>query len=330
MLEATRVLAGHHFDATLVFATFSGEEQGLIGSGELAASLDKYFTSPKVLAMLNSDIVGGDNTVNGPAELQQFRLYSPGTPRETSRADPDGTTDNTSPSRGLMRAVGTWGAAYVPDMQMLPKLREDRPGRGSDHRSFILQAFPAVRIVETFECSPSPVDNSCGGPLPCPPPANIPASCLSFSTSHQHSPQDISAFVTPGYTARLAKVVAATAATIARAPAAPRDLTVAGNSAAGITVRWATPSSPVDHFVVAARSTAENLYRARVTATGSTTSLALAAADLGLAPGQSFFVSVAAVDGQGHESLFAYPEFRCNGTACAVPPGATDVTAPTP
>jgi Peptidase family M28 len=108
VLEAARTLSHQDYDATLVFVAFSGEEQGLFGSGSIAASLDKYFPGFKLIAMLNSDIVGGDNTVNGPAQLQQFRLYSPGTPRERRTAAPDGSTDNTSPARGVMRYVGTW------------------------------------------------------------------------------------------------------------------------------------------------------------------------------------------------------------------------------
>src|SRR5215468_5913710 len=189
VLELARVLAGHHFNATIVFMSFSGEEQGLFGSSSIAANLDRYFPESRVIAMLNTDIPGGDNTANTPADLQFFRLYSPGIPRERLTTTPDGTTDNTSPSRGVMRYIGAWGGAYVPAITMAPKLREDRPGRASDHASFINNAFPAVRFMETFECSPSPVDNSCGAPLPCPPPANIPASCrdTTFVTTHQHS-----------------------------------------------------------------------------------------------------------------------------------------------
>jgi hypothetical protein len=51
--------------------------------------------------------------------------------------------------------------------------------------SFINNGFPAVRFMETFECSPSPVDNTCGIlPLPCPPPAQIP----NFDSSQHASP----------------------------------------------------------------------------------------------------------------------------------------------
>jgi Peptidase family M28/Fibronectin type III domain len=321
VLEAARTLAHQDYDATLVFIAFSGEEQGLFGSGSIAASLDKYFPGFKLVAMLNSDIVGGDNTVNGPAELQQFRLYSPGTPRERRTAAPDGHTDNTSPARGVMRYVGAWGGAYVPSMKMIPKLREDRPGRGSDHTSFLNKAFPAVRFMETVECSPSPVDNS-GKPRPQ---ASNP-SCLDFNTSHQHSPFDLSTYVTAEYAARMTQLVASTAASLARAPSAPRNIKVTGDSFTGATISWATPGAgDVQHYVVAARSTRENLYRQRVRVPAEESSAQLSAEDLGLAPGESFFISVAAVDHKGHESLFAYPEYRCDTAGCAVPAGALDV-----
>src|SRR5215470_16071498 len=158
VLELARVLAGHRFDATIVFMAFSGEEQGLFGSGEIAANLTRYFKSPQVIAMLNTDIPGGDIAANTSADLQNFRLYSSGIPRERFSTDPDGTTDNTSANRGVMRYVGTWGGAYVPSLNMVPELREDRPGRASDHVSFINNGIPAVRFMERFECSPSPVD----------------------------------------------------------------------------------------------------------------------------------------------------------------------------
>ena len=50
VLELARVLAGHRFDATIVFMSFSGEEQGLYGSGEIAANLTRYFEKPRVIA----------------------------------------------------------------------------------------------------------------------------------------------------------------------------------------------------------------------------------------------------------------------------------------
>lgn len=118
--------------------------------------------------------------------------------------------------------------------------------------------------METVECSRSLVDNS-GTPRPQ---ASNP-SCLNFNTSHQHSPFDLSTYLTAEYAARITQLVASTAASLARAPSAPRNIGVAG--------------------------------------------------DLDLTPGESFFISVAAVDEAGHASLFAYPECRCDATGCAVP-----------
>jgi hypothetical protein len=313
-----------------VFISFSGEEQGLFGSASIAANLTRYFEEPNVIAMLNTDIPGGDSSANTPADLQNFRLYSPGIPRERLGADPDGTTDNESPSRGVMRYVGVWGGAYVPSITMLPKLREDRPGRGSDHTSFISQAHPAVRFMETHECSPSPVDNSCGGPFPCPPPAQIPDFCkdTTFITTHQHSPNDLVQFITPTYASRIAQVMASVAASLARAPLAPTEFNAKGNTMQGVRFHFEGPDGHVDHFVVAARSINENFYRQRVVI--SDDGGRITAQKLGFNPGDSFYISVASVDEQGHESLFAYPEVRCDSNACAIPSYANDVTAPLP
>src|SRR5215468_10952474 len=325
VLELARVLAGHHFNATIVFMSFSGEEEGLIGSSSIAANLTRYFPSPHVIAMLNTDIPGGDSSANTAADLQNFRLYSSGIPRERFSTDPDGSTDNTSPSRGVMRYIGTWGSAYVPSLTMAPKLREDRPGRASDHVSFINNGFPAVRFMETFECSPSPVDNSCGATkLPCPPPAQIPAFCkdLSFITTHQHSPNDLVQFITPSYAARIAQVMASVAASLARAPDSPQNFTATGNSLQGIKLNFNGPQDgDVNHFVVAARSVSENFYRRRIIVSEGDGQL-ISPQALALNPGDSFFVSVSTVDSAGHESLFAWPEVRCDSSACAIPPYA--------
>ena len=376
VLELAKVLAHERYPDTIVFVTFSGEEQGLFGSGALANKianqnavppelfpLPAFFNGATVVAMLNNDIVGGDNFVNGVAELGQFRLYSAGTPREIGSRAPDGTTDNTSPSRGLMRFIATWGTPYVPDLQMITKLRNDRPGRSSDQRSFTNNGIPAVRFMETLECSPSPIDNAgCAlaadglcvasnlSPLCALPATDQRRTCvLGFGTppcpvsgfpdtlfAHQHSPLDISQFSTATYTARIAKVMAATAVSLARAPLSPTfNKDAAGNfvvptvdAGGAVTVSWTAPTGDaIEHFVIAARSTTENFYRARVSVSGSAMSATVTPAQLGMNVGDTFFISVAAVGNGGHESLFAYPEFRCDGPACAVPANALNVTA---
>ncbi len=300
VLEAARVLAGHSYDATIVFAAWAGEEQGLIGSSAFVTHYRNYFPTGALELDLTMDIVGGDNTVNDATALQQFRLYSPGTPREIS-ATFDGTTDDTSPSRGIMRHIGAWGGAYVPAMTMIPKLREDRPARGSDHKSFIARAVPAVRFIDVNE-----------------------------NLSHQHSPNDLLSFTTPGYTARIVQVVTAAVASLARAPTPPRSMIAKRVSGNSVRLAWTAPASGpgVDHYVISGRPVTENLYRARSVVPGSATSWSVSLSeDLGLPSGSPFYVSVAAVDGAGHESLYAYPESRCTLSGCEAPGDALDVTA---
>ena len=295
VLEVARMMAGHPYDATVVFVAFAAEEQGLLGSKAFVAHLGARFPAARVEAMLDCDIVGGDVAANDATELQQFRLYSPGTPREIGKAK-DGTTDDTSPARGLMRFVGEWGGRYVPSMTMVPKLREDRVGRGGDHMSFLDAGLTAVRFIETDE-----------------------------TFAHQHSPDDVVANMTPAYAARIAQVVASVAASLARAPIAPRGLTVANPGPGKQLLQWIPTSTRADAYVIGVRSEKENLYRLRLDALPGATTFALdeTALGLGAAP---YWVSVAALDRDGHESLFAYPELRCDQGKCKAPTDAADVT----
>jgi len=298
VMEAARVMAGHTFRATVVFVTFTGEEQGLRGSRHFVSQIASIFPGATVEAALINDIVGGDISANTDATLHQFRLFSPGTPREKSSSTPDGTSDDTSPARGVMRHIGTWGGLYVADMGMLANLREDRPGRGSDHSSFLETGVPGVRFIETAE-----------------------------NTSHQHSSNDLIANMTPAYMARMTMVVVATAASLARAPSSPRSIVASGSNASPVTVSWAaaTPGE-IDHYVIAARPITSNFYTKRIVVSGSATSATVSSSTLDIPSGTSFFISVAAVDADGHESLFAYPEYRCS-TVCEVQSDSLNVTA---
>jgi Peptidase family M28 len=393
VLEAASALARAQFDNTIVFISFSGEEQGLFGSADVAVpgrlAAITGIPNATVIAMLNNDISGGDNLANTGDDFSAFRLYSAGTPRERTSAAEDGTTDNTSPNRGLMRFIATFGVPFVPGFEMRPILREDRPGRASDQASFIANRVPAVRFIESHECSSSPVDNSCpavGDPLvagrPCPSPfAALPRTDLRHNCLHtnfnatgaakaricdndderahgivldlqqfgpqkflnegcvdptnpnpfhnfqrQHAPNDRPEFPTADYEAKIAHVMTATLASLARAPNAPVNFVASGDATNGVTVTFsAAPGDEVEKFIVAARATTENFYRARVGVEG--TRAFVTPQQLKMAPGQSFFISVSARGDGGHESLFAYPEFRCDASRCAIPDGALNITA---
>jgi peptidase M28-like protein/fibronectin type III domain protein/Big-like domain-containing protein len=301
VLEAARVMAGHRFDATVVFANWSGEEQGLLGSKYFVQHCLNYFPNGTLEFNLNFDDVGGDNVVNDATSLQQFDVFSPGTPREFGFA-PNGSTDDTSPSRGVMRQIGYWGNAYVPSMTMLPQLRESPLGRQSDQTAFIASGIPGVRFRQ-----------------------------VNMNPPHRHSPYDLYIYCTPAFTARLCEVIVASAASVARAPTPPLNMVASGTSSGTLQFTWSPPlsGSPVHHYVISARTSRENLYRTRVVVPRDLTSATVDVfQDLGIPAATAYYVSIAAVDAAGHESLYAYPEYRCDyKNRCSQPANALNVTA---
>ena len=76
----------------------------MLGSKYFVQNCLNYFPNGTLEFNLNSDDVGGDNVVNDATTLQQFDLFSPGTPREFGFT-PNGSTNDTSPSRGVMIPV---------------------------------------------------------------------------------------------------------------------------------------------------------------------------------------------------------------------------------
>ena len=123
----------------------------------------------------------------------------------------------------------------------------------------------------------------------------------------------------------------ASAASLARAPTPPLNMIATGISSSTVQLAWSPPASgsPVDHYVISARTSAENFYRIRMVVSGDLTSAtADVVQDLGIPPATAYYVSIAAVDAAGHESLYAYPEYRCDSTnTCSQPADALNVTA---
>jgi hypothetical protein len=136
-MELARVLAasGIDFDATLVFALWAGEEQGLFGSRAHAQRLQE--NGAIVEATFNNDIVGNSRGGDGVVDAATVRLYAQG-PED-------------SMSRSLARYVQKAAAEYVPSHTVRPMAREDRFSRSSDHTSFTQRGFPAVVFRESKE-----------------------------------------------------------------------------------------------------------------------------------------------------------------------------------
>lgn len=149
-LEAARVMVREHFRATIVFAEYDGEEQGLLGSGFHAKTL--HDSGATVEGMLNNDIIGtsiGHDLVTRPASV---RVFSEGLAAKSDRSQINTAGgENDSPSRELARFIKETGELYVAPMHADLIYRSDRWGRGGDHQPFNEQGFPAIRFVEPNE-----------------------------------------------------------------------------------------------------------------------------------------------------------------------------------
>ena len=152
-IEAARVLSQHEFPGTIVYAGLSGEEQGLFG-GEILAEY-AIENDWRLKGVLNNDMIGNIEGVNGVINNTTARVFSEGTrANETEREArirrfTGGEVD--SPSRNLARYIHTMGHQYIDNLDVMMIYRLDRFGRGGHHRPFNEVGFPAVRIMETNE-----------------------------------------------------------------------------------------------------------------------------------------------------------------------------------
>ncbi|HVC19124.1 MAG TPA: M20/M25/M40 family metallo-hydrolase [Vicinamibacterales bacterium] len=136
-MELARVFSqsGLHFNDTIVFIAFAGEEEGLIGSWLHAhkAAEEKLVID----ADLNNDIVGDPSGGNGLVDSSSVRVFSVG-PMD-------------SPSRELARYVWRMAGIYIPSHRVELIARQDRFGRGGDHSSFNEFGYAAVRFTTSME-----------------------------------------------------------------------------------------------------------------------------------------------------------------------------------
>jgi hypothetical protein len=223
-IECARVLSRHRWPATIVFATVAGEEQGLDGSKHLA-KLAKG-EGWQLAGALNNDIVGGDTTPGDTLEdKSRVRVFSQGipataTPEEIKRILALGL-ESDGPSRELARVVTGVGQTYFRSTTFRPVLefRLDRYLRGGDHYSFNQQGFAAIRFTEWRENFDHQHQN------------------VRIENGKQYG--DLLQFVDFRYVANVARLNAATLATLASAPAAPEEVRVVTSKLDNnSTLRW--------------------------------------------------------------------------------------------
>ena len=232
-IECARVLSRHRWPATLVFVAVAGEEQGLLGSAHLAKlAKDQGW---QLAGVLNNDIVGGDTTPGDTLQdKSRIRVFSQGIPATATPEEIKHTLalglESDGPSRELARVVAGVGRTYFHASVFRPVLefRLDRFLRGGDHLSFNQQGFAAVRLTEWRE--------------------NFDHQHQDVRIENGKQYGDLLQFVDFNYVANVARLNAATLATLASAPAAPEEVRiVTSNLDNNSTLRWKPgPGMPVD------------------------------------------------------------------------------------
>ncbi len=153
VLELARVMSTRHFDATIVFAVFSGEEQGTFGSVNYASRLKA--AGVNVAGMFSNDIIGSPLGQNGIRDRRDLRVFAEGpSPQETPAQAATRRTmggENDSPPRELARFVREAAQAAIPKMNVWIIYRRDRFLRGTDDGPFLDQGYPGLRLTEPNE-----------------------------------------------------------------------------------------------------------------------------------------------------------------------------------
>lgn len=284
-LECARVLSQASrktkFPATIIFLTVAGEEQGLNGSKHFAQMAKQQ--GWKIEAALNNDIVGGNL---GPGQdASVVRVFSEGLPAVASEAEIKRIRalggENDSPSRELARYIADVGRSYDAGVKPLLIFRLDRFLRGGDHYSFNQQGFTAVRFTEFRE---------------------------DFNHQHQ-TPRtengieygDMLKYVDFEYVAHVARLNAATLASLASAPARPANVKmVTKNLDNDTTLTW-EPSLGASAYEVVWRSTnAADWEYVQPISSGTRATLPVSK--------DNVIFGVRAVDAAGHRSLPVVPE----------------------
>jgi Zn-dependent M28 family amino/carboxypeptidase len=276
-LECARVLSKLRFPATIVFLAVAGEEQGLNGSQHFAqlARQNQW----DVVAVLNNDIVGGDRSDQQKPHL--VRVFSEGIPIAADEAQLRAVgsvgAESDSASRQVARYVADIAQAYTPGLGAALIFRPDRYRRGGDQMSFDKQGYAAVRLTEFRE--------------------NYNHQHQNVRTENGIEYGDLPKFVDYGYVTGVAKINAATLASLASAPPAPSHVALRTTDLENrSTLTWKPAPGAASYEVLWRNTTSAEWTDAQ--RTGATTMT------LDLSKDNVIF-AVRAVDRAGHVSVAA-------------------------
>lgn len=282
VLEAARILSKHRFDATLVFAALSGEEQGLLG-GKILADYAKA-QGWRVEANLNNDIVGNSEGQSGVRDTTRVRVFSEGTKTVETEAQEERRRYNggevDSSSRNLARFIDGMADRYLTNFDVEMIYRTDRYGRGGDQVEMLRAGFPAVRISEGAE---------------------------NYDRQHQdlrvengvHYGDTIDG-VDFDYLAQVARLNIVSMAALANAPATPLGVGIEGAVKPDTTLRWTAVPGAAGYRVWWRPTTAAQWTHSRWA--GDATEITLPGVVI-----DDYFFGVSSVSEDGYESPVVFP-----------------------
>jgi Zn-dependent M28 family amino/carboxypeptidase len=285
VLEMARVMSRYEFDATVIFMAVAGEEQGLLGSTYFAEQARQKKLD--IEAMFTNDIVGNSVGGNGVRDASTVRVFSEGVPSNEIEAEARVRRgvggENDSASRQLARFIKEAGEAYVPRMKVMMVYRRDRYLRGGDHIPFLERGFPAVRFTEPNE---------------------------DYRHQHQNVRTeggvqygDLPQFVDFNYIAQVARINAASLASLALAPAVPKQVGIVTSRLTNDTdLKWAANTEPdlAGYEIVWRETTSPIWTHARMVGSVTTYTMKGMSKD-------NYFFGVRAVDKQGRRSPAGFP-----------------------
>ena len=285
VMELARVMAGRHTEATLVFATVAGEEQGLYGSAFMAAQYAA--AGANIQGMFSNDIVGASQAWDGTRpDPRTVRLFVEGVPTAETAAQAATRRsvggENDGPSRQLGRFAASVNDPDVTGMKVRVVWRRDRYLRGSDHISFLNQSYPAARFTEPRE--------------------NFDHEHQDIRVENGVQFGDLIEFCDFRYMARVAKVNASVLWSLAQGPGTPVAARILTASLTNLTqLRWQRGTEPdlAGYEVLWRETTAPDWTH--VIAVGDVTDFSI---DLSK---DNVYFGVRAVDTAGHRSPVAAP-----------------------
>lgn len=284
VLEAARLLSKYTPTASVMFAALSGEEQGLFGGAVLADEIKRQ--GWRVDAVINNDMVGNIEGIDGVVENTKARVFAPGLPANTSAAELRRILTNggelDTPSRQLARYIDMVADRYFPNLDVEIIYRLDRYGRGGHHTPLFNQGAAAVRLMEAHE--------------------NYNRQHQDIRTENGIAYGDVIEGVNFPYAASMTALDAATLMSLAWAPATPDSVTIRGSVLPSPTLRWVAPSSPdvLGYRIYWRKPSEVNWTQSRFV--GNVTEYTLENVII-----DNYFFGVAAVGRNGQESLVAFP-----------------------